>query len=116
MVLLQPRQVRAFALYKLRRAKNDRLDAASSPSAPPISATRAKRRTSGWPPLAEHLLFIEQFEADRPPQDRREHFTDKRILKQIERDVEALKRPMKPSWLACKPPCASTTISPGGSS
>ncbi|MDW9963578.1 transposase, partial [Sinorhizobium meliloti] len=27
-VLLQPRQVRAFGLYKLRRAKNDQLDAA----------------------------------------------------------------------------------------
>ena len=65
----------------------------SSPSAPPISATRAKRRIVRLAPLAEHLLFIEQFEADIARlKTRREHFTDKRILKQIERDVEALKR------------------------
>lgn len=91
--LLQPRQVRAFAIYKLRRAKNDRLDAAL------IAECTANLGDLREPPdvrlagLAEHLLFIEQLEADIARlKTRREHFTNPRILKQLERDVETRKR------------------------
>ena len=92
-VLLQPRQVRAFALYKLRRAKNDRLDAALIAECTANLGDPREAPDVRLAPLAEHLLFIEQFEADIARlKTRREHFTDKRILKQIERDVEALKR------------------------
>ncbi|MCW5767006.1 MAG: IS110 family transposase [Phycisphaeraceae bacterium] len=63
-VLLQPAQVRAYALFQLRRAKNDRLDAAL------IAATTAALKVVHAPadprfsPLAGHLTYIEQIEAD----------------------------------------------------
>ncbi|MDW6026678.1 IS110 family transposase [Mesorhizobium sp. BAC0120] len=92
-VLLQPRQVRAFAVYKLRRAKNDRLDAALIAE---CAADRGELREppdARLAPLAEHLLFIEQLEADIVRlKTRRERFTDKRILRQIEREIAALDR------------------------
>ena len=60
----QPRQVRAFALFRLKLAKNDRRDAA-------LIAHRTAEldhvRAAPDPrlePLAEHLRFIEQLEAD----------------------------------------------------
>jgi transposase len=91
--LLQPRQVHAFAVYKLRRAKNDRIDAAL------IAECAANLGDLHEPPdtrlaaLAERLLFIEQLEYDIAHlKTRREHFTDKRILKQLERDVQRLQR------------------------
>ncbi|WP_218146989.1 IS110 family transposase [Sphingobium sp. AP50] len=40
-VLFQPRQVRAFALFRLKLAKNDRLDARRLPVARPRSIRRA---------------------------------------------------------------------------
>ena len=92
-VVLQPRQVRAFAIYKLRRAKNDRLDAALIAECTANLGDPREAPDTRLAPLAEHLLFIEQLEADIACfKTRREHFTDKRILRQIERDIEALKR------------------------
>lgn len=63
-LVLQPRQVRAFAIYKLHRAKTDRLDAAL------IAACVAgieELRAAPDPrmaPLGEQLRLIEQIEAD----------------------------------------------------
>lgn len=62
--VLQPLQVRAFATYKLRRAKNDRLDAAL------IAVCVAGIEPARTPPdprltgLGEQLRLIEQLEAD----------------------------------------------------
>ncbi|RWD59785.1 transposase, partial [Mesorhizobium sp.] len=91
--LLQPRQVHAFAIYKLRRAKNDRIDAAL------IAECAANLGDLHEPPdtrlaaFAEHLLFIEQLEYDIAHlKTRREHFTTKRILNQLKRDVQRLQR------------------------
>jgi transposase len=92
-VLLQPRQVRAFADFKLRRAKNDRIDAALIAECTANLGDPRDPPDTRLAPLAEHLLFIEQLDADIARlKTRREHFTNKRILRQIERDVEALKR------------------------
>jgi transposase len=92
-VLLQPRQVRAFAIYKLRRAKNDRLDAALIAECTANLGEPRQAPDSRLAPLAEHLLFIEQLEFDIVRlKTRRERFSDKRILKQIEREIELLKR------------------------
>src|SRR5262245_47253629 len=92
-MLLQPRQVRAFATYKLRRAKNDRLDAALIAECAANLGEPREAPDSRLAPLAELLLFIEQLEVDIARlKTRRERFTDKRILKQIEREIEALKR------------------------
>lgn len=63
-VLPQPAQVRAYARFQLRRAKNDRLDAAL------IAAATAALETVHAPPdprlcpLAEQLTYIEQIEQD----------------------------------------------------
>lgn len=91
--LLQPRQVRAFAVYKLRRAKNDRIDAAL------IAECAASLGSLRPPPdsrlalLSEHLLLIEQLEADIACwKTRREPYTDKRLLKQIDQCIAALER------------------------
>jgi transposase len=91
--LLQPRQVRAFAVYKLRRAKNDRLDAALIAE---CTASLGSLRPPPDPrlaPFAEHLLFIEQLDHDiMRLKTRRERYTNKRLLKQIERNIAALER------------------------
>jgi transposase len=63
-VVLQPIQVRAFALATRRRAKTDRIDAAL------IAAFTAQHGVSREPPdprlasFAEHLICIEQIEED----------------------------------------------------
>jgi transposase len=91
--LLQPRQVRAFADYKLRRAKNDRLDAALIAECTANLGDPREAPDARLTALAEHLLFIEQIEADIARfKARCEHFTSKRILKQIERDIQGLER------------------------
>jgi transposase len=92
-VLLQPRQVRAFADYKLRRAKNDRLDAELIAECAADYDKPRQVPDARLPALAEHLLFIEQIEADIARlKTRCERFTDKRILGRIQREIEALKR------------------------
>jgi transposase len=91
--LLQPRQVRAFALYKLRRAKNDRLDAALIAECAANLSTVHPPPDPRLAPMAEHLLFIEQLERDIARHKvRRERFTDKRLLLQLDRQVDALQR------------------------
>jgi transposase len=91
--LLQPRQVRAFAVYKLRRAKNDRIDAALIAECTANLGDLHEAPDARLATLAEHLLFIEQIEYDIAHlQTRREHFTDKRILKQLDRDIQRLQR------------------------
>jgi len=93
---LQPRQVRAFAVYKLRRAKNDRIDAALIAECAAKLDSLHEAPDTRLAPLAEQLLFIEQIEADIARlKTRRERFTDKRILQEIDRDIEARKRRCK---------------------
>ena len=63
-ILFQPKQVRAYAMFRLQRAKNDTIDAAL------IAACTAAVKTLHAPPdprfaaLAERLTFIEQIEED----------------------------------------------------
>lgn len=63
-VLFQPKQVRAYAAYRNRRAKNDRLDAEL------IAACAAAVEAPAPPPdprlaeMARDLLFVEQIESD----------------------------------------------------
>lgn len=89
--LLQPRQVRAFAAYKLCRARNDRIDAALIAECTAGLGCWRDPPDPRLAPFAEHLLFIEQIDLDIARlKTRRERFTDKRILKQIERAIDAL--------------------------
>lgn len=95
-ILLQPRQVRAFGLYKLRRAKNDRLDAALIAECAARSDALRRPPDSRLAAFGEWLLFIEQIEADIARlKTRCERFTDKRILKEIDKAIDALKRRCK---------------------
>lgn len=91
--LLQPRQVRAFAVYKLRRAKNDRIDAALIAECAANLSDLHEAPDTRLAALAEHLLFIEQLEYDIARlKSRCEHYTDKRILKQLDRDIQLQQR------------------------
>ncbi|MCM5692014.1 transposase, partial [Sinorhizobium meliloti] len=91
-VLLQPRQVRAFGLYKLRRAKNDQLGAALIAECAARSDARCHAPDSRLIAFGEWLLFIEQIEADIAClKTRRERFTDRRILEEIDRSIGELK-------------------------
>ncbi|MGB6697192.1 MAG: transposase [Methylocella sp.] len=63
-IVFQPKQVRAYAMFRLQMAKNDIIDAVL------IAACTAAAETFHAPPdprfatLAEHLTFIEQIEED----------------------------------------------------
>ena len=63
-IRFQPRQVRAYAEYRLQRAKNDKIDAAliaaCAADAPMVRPAPDPRLE----PLAEHLTLIEQIEED----------------------------------------------------
>lgn len=91
--LLQPRQVSAFRQYKGRRAKTDDLDAALIAECTAHLGELPEAPDPRLAAFAQHLLFIEQLEADVVRiKTRREHFTDPRILRWIDRDIEARKR------------------------
>lgn len=91
--LLQPRQVRAYAAWRLRRAKNDVLDArllacvaAELESVRPAPDARLA-------PLGEHLRFIEQIEADLVRlKTRLESFRVPRLKTALLREVRRLER------------------------
>jgi len=91
--LLQPRQVRAFAHYKLRRAKNDRIDALLIAE---VTASLEEVREGRDPRLAtfdEHLRLVEQLEHDRARmKTRREAYHDKRLIRMIDAEIARLER------------------------
>jgi len=94
--LLQPRQVRAFAVYKLQRAKNDRIDAALIAECTASLGCPRQPPDPRLAPFAQHLLFIEQLDADIARlKTRRERFPGTRFLKQLERDIKVLERRSK---------------------
>jgi transposase len=92
-VLFQPKQVRAYAMFRLQRAKNDIIDAAL------IAACTAAVETLHAPPdprfaaLAEHLTFIEQIEEDiARGKTRREGFQTAGLKAEIEAEIARLKK------------------------
>jgi transposase len=91
-VVLQPLQVKAFAQLKLRRAKNDRIDAALI-----AACTHLIDAQNKMPPdqrceqLGDQLTYIEQIEEDLVRlKTRREHITDKRLQRMVEADIKRL--------------------------
>jgi transposase len=88
--VLQPAQVRAYARFKLRRAKTDRIDAQL------IAQCTAELdlRPSPDPrlePLAEHLTFIEQIEDDLArAKTRLEHLQDQRLRAALSNEIKRL--------------------------
>jgi transposase len=91
-LVLQPIQVRAYARVRLRRAKNDALDAAL------IAACAANLDPPRIEPdprlanLAGHLTFVEQTEDDIARlKVRLEHVDDRRLRRLVANDVARLK-------------------------
>lgn len=62
--VLQPAQVRAFAMFRLQRAKSDRIDALLIAQATAASLGHDNKPDPRLEPLAEHLTLIEQIEED----------------------------------------------------
>jgi transposase len=91
-LVLQPMQVRAFARVRLRRAKNDALDAmliaaCAAMIEPPQIAPDA--RLAGF---AGHLTFLEQIEQDAARlKVRLEHVEDARLRRIVMADIARLK-------------------------
>lgn len=91
--LLQPLQVKAFARMKLRRAKNDQLDAQLIAHC--VHLLDAPDHTPPDPrfdAFAEHLTFIEQCEEDIVRLKTRLEHTPARLRKTLEADVKRLER------------------------
>jgi transposase len=91
-LIIQPIQLRAFAKLSLRRAKNDRLDAAL------IAAFTASREEVRSPPdgrlrpIIEVLTAVEQTEEDSARiKVRLEHIRDARLRRTLLADVKRLK-------------------------
>ena len=98
--VLQPRQVRAFALFRLKRAKNDRLDAALIARCVAEIDTPRAAPDPRMEPLAEHLRLVEQLEADLArPRTRVEAFRTPRLQRAIAREAERLARRVKAELL-----------------
>lgn len=91
-ICFQPRQVRAYGEFHMRRAKNDRIDATL------IAACTADTRTvhpapdPRLEPLAEHLTLIEQIEEDIVRfKTRLEAVRDPTRRRLLEREIARLK-------------------------
>jgi transposase len=100
-IVFQPAQVRSYAMFHLRRAKNDKIDAALI-----ATCTAAVKKIHALPdprlmPFAEHLTLIEQLEEDIARyKTRREHCRgDARFRsfwdEQIARDEDRVKLELK---------------------
>jgi transposase len=92
-VVFQPAQVRAYAMFHLRRAKNDKIDAALI-----AACTAAVEKIHSPPdprlaPLAEHLTMLEQITNDIARlRNRCESCRDPRILQVWKEEIARLKK------------------------
>ena len=93
-LVLQPRQVRAYATFRLNRAKSDRIDARLIASCTAAAAPQEGRdaRDARLLPLAEHLTVIEQIEEDLArARVRREHVSEPRLIALQATEIARLK-------------------------
>jgi transposase len=83
-LVLQPLQVKAFARLHLRRAKNDRLDAALIAACAALVEPPAIGPDARLPALCDRLTFIEQLEDDIARwKTRLEHVREARLRERI---------------------------------
>jgi len=91
-VVLQPTQVRAFAQFHLRRAKNDALDAALIAACTAAVGDRSIEPDARLTELADQLTFVEQIEEDIARfKTRLEHIDDCRLRRLVTNDITRLK-------------------------
>lgn len=91
-LLLQPVQVRAFAKFRLQRAKNDQIDARLIAECADAATMRDTVHDERLAQLANRLTFIEQIEEDIARcKTRREACRDERILALLAQELARLK-------------------------
>jgi transposase len=91
-LVLQPMQVKAYARFNLRRAKNDRLDAVLIAACAATLAAPAEQPDARLADLAQHLTFVEQIEDDIARfKVRLEHVEEARLRRIIVADIARLK-------------------------
>lgn len=91
--LLQPMQVKFFARMRLRRAKNDTLDAETIARAAELIEPKTIEADPFLTRLADHLTYVEQIEEDIARlKIRREHQHDPRLISLIRDDIAAAKK------------------------
>lgn len=91
-ILLQPIQVRAYAMFHLQRAKNDRIDAALIAACAAATATIKDAPDPRFEAFAEHLTLIEQIEEDIVRcKTRREAFRHRRHCDLLDTEIKRLK-------------------------
>jgi transposase len=93
-VVLQPLQIKAFAQLNLRRAKNDRIDAALIAACTHlIDAQNKLPPDPRFEALGDQLTFIEQTEDEIVRcKTRLEHITDKRLQRMVNADIKRLEK------------------------
>lgn len=91
-ILFQPRQVRAFATYRLRRAKTDRIDAGLIASCAAAHGPARPAPDERLAALAEPLRLVEQTDADLARlKTRREAYASEAIRARITDEIRRLK-------------------------
>lgn len=93
-VVLQPLQVKAFAMLHLRRAKNDRLDAVLIAACTYLLDAQNKMAPDPrFDRLADHLTYIEQIEEDIARcHTRIEHIANKRLRRLVTADTTRMQK------------------------
>jgi len=88
--VLQPKQVKAFAMLHLKRAKTDRIDATLIAAATQLLDGQDRMAADPrFEALADHLTFIEQIEEDIVRfKTRLEHITDKRLRRTMQGSIK----------------------------
>jgi transposase len=91
--VLQPLQVKAYARLRLRRAKNDSIDAALIAACTAAVDPPTVAADPTLEPLANQLTFVEQLEEDLARfSTRLEHLSDPRLRHIVVRDIARLKK------------------------
>lgn len=91
-VVFQPAQVRAYAIFRLQRAKNDRIDAAMIAACAGAVESVREAPDARFEALAERLTFLEQIEEDLArAKTRREGFRDVRQQALLDQEIKRLK-------------------------
>jgi hypothetical protein len=110
--VLQPVQVKAWARLHLRRAKNDRIDAALIAACAALIDPPAREPDARLAALADHLTFIEQIEEDIVRlKTRLEQLRPPRLRCLASREITRLQRRHEAELAACLSPSSATMIS-----
>jgi transposase len=101
--VFQPAQVRAYAIFRLRWAKNDRIDAALIAACTAALESVREAPDPRFEALAERLTYLEQIEEDLArAKTRREGFREARQQARLGQEVERLKALRKSELIALR--------------